>query len=149
MCCAPSDWHHVCMADAVSRYQAGCETKNFDALADTLAPHVELLSPISGRMVFRGAADVSTLLAAVYGSLDQLNWREEIGEGAARVLVSEGRVFGVMVHDALILELTADGQIQRIRPHLRPWLALTLVFVRLFPAIARNPGIVLRALQPA
>jgi hypothetical protein len=137
------------MADAISRFQAACEAKDFGAMADTLAPHVELPSPISGRMVFRGKADVATLLTAVYGGLHQLSWREEIGEGAKRVLVSEGRVFGVMVVDALILELAADGQIQRIRPHLRPWLALTAVFVRLFPAIARHPGIVVRALRAA
>jgi hypothetical protein len=135
------------MADAISSFQAACEAKDFAAMADTLAPDVELPSPISGRMVFRGKADVITLLTAVYGGLRQLSWREEIGEGTTRVVVSEGRVFGVMVHDALILEMAADGQIRRIRPHLRPWLALTLVFVRLFPAIGRNPGIVLRALR--
>jgi hypothetical protein len=75
------------MADAISSFQTACVAKDFGAMAATLAPHVELPSPISGRMVFRGKADVSTLLAAG--------------------------------------------------------------FVRLFPAIARHPGIVVRALRAA
>ncbi len=116
---------------------------------DTLAPHVELVSPISGRMVFRGQPDVRTLLAAVYGSLRQLNWRENIGDDTARVVVSEARLFGVTVHDAMILDLTPDGHIERIRPHLRPWLGLTLLFIRLLPTIVRHPGFVWRALQAA
>ncbi len=135
--------------DAVSRYRAASEARDFDALVDTLAPDVELISPISGRMVFRGRPDVRTLLAAVYGGLRQLNWREDIGHGNARVVVSEGTLFGVTVHDAMILDLAPDGRIERIRPHLRPWLGLTLLFIRLFPTIVRHPGFVLRALQPA
>jgi hypothetical protein len=107
-----------------------------------------LVSPLSGRMVFRGE-DLRVLLTAIYGSLKQLDWREEIGDDAARVIVSEARVFGVLLHDAMVLDLTSDGRIERIRPHLRPWLASTLLFVRLMPMIARHPGVVWRALRAA
>ena len=67
--------------DAVARYRATSETNDADGLVETLAPNVELVSPISGRMVFRGRDDVGVLLAAVYGSIRELRWREEVGDG--------------------------------------------------------------------
>ena len=48
--------------------------------------------------------------------------------------------------DAMVFELGADGRIERIGPHLRPWLALTLFAVVLGPKVARHPAIVRRAL---
>jgi hypothetical protein len=47
----------------------------------------------------------------------------------------------------MVLELAADGRIQRIRPYLRPWLALTLLALMLGPKVARHPGLVRRALR--
>jgi hypothetical protein len=34
-----------------------------------------------------------------------------------------------------------------IRPHLRPWLALTVFAIKLGPKVARHPGVVMRALR--
>ena len=36
---------------------------------------------------------------------------------------------------------------KRIRPHLRPWLAITLFALLLGPKIARHPGVLRRALR--
>jgi hypothetical protein len=135
------------MADAVSSFRAASEANNIDALMETLAADAKLLSPISGRMVFRGRRDLRILFTAIYGSLGQLRWREEIGDDSARVVVGEARVFGVPLHDAMVLDLTVDGQIERIRPHIRPWLALTLLFFRVIPMIAGHPRVVWRALR--
>ncbi|OBI47062.1 hypothetical protein A5706_28890 [Mycobacterium sp. E796] len=118
-----------------------------DAVMETVAPHAELVSPIVGRMVVRGKPDLRILLAAVYGGLNHVEWTEEIGDGTRRVILGEARIFGVPLNDAMVLDLTADGQIERIRPHLRPWLALTLLFVRLMPMIARHPGVLRRAMR--
>ncbi|MGH3439508.1 MAG: nuclear transport factor 2 family protein [Sciscionella sp.] len=135
--------------DATSRYRAASEAKDIDAVMDALAPQAELISPLSGRMAFRGAQDLRVLLAAIYGNLHQLHWHEEIGEGNLRVILGEARVWGVTLTDAMVVELTEDGHIARIRPHLRPWLALTLLAIRLLPTIARHPGLVRRALRAA
>ena len=50
--------------------------------------------------------------------------------------------------DAMVSELAPDGRIQRISPHLRPWLALTLFAAILGAKVARHPDIVRRALSP-
>ena len=100
---------------------------DIDRIVSTLAPDAELLSPLSGRMVFRGRDDLRVLLGAVYGGLSNLVWREVIGERATRVAVSDARIAGVTITGAMVLQFDESaGLIVRIRPHLRPWLAITL-----------------------
>jgi hypothetical protein len=135
--------------DAVSRYRAASEANDIEALMQTLAPDVEVVSPISGRMVFSGQDDVRLLLAAVYGSLRGLRWSETVGDGECRVLLGEARVGPVGLTDAMVLELAPDGRIRRISPHLRPWLALTLFAGVLGPRVGRRPGVMWRALRGA
>jgi SnoaL-like domain len=133
--------------DAVATFCDATRANDVDRIVSTLAPDVELLSPLSRRMVFRGRDDLRVLLGAVYGGLSGLTWREVIGEGATRVAVSDGRIAGVTITDAMVLELDDAGLIVRIRPHLRPWLAITLFALLLGPKIARHPGVVRRALR--
>lgn len=135
------------MDDAVARYRAASEANDIDALVETLAPDVELISPISARMVFRGRDDVRILLSAVYASLDGLNWHREIGDGAARVVLGDARVGPFRVGDAMVYELAEDGRIRRISPHLRPWLALTMLTLKLGARMSLHPGVLLRALR--
>jgi hypothetical protein len=49
--------------------------------------------------------------------------------------------------DAMVLDLDDAGLIVRVRPHLRPWLAITLFALLLGPKIARHPADVRRALR--
>ena len=134
------------MEDAVSRYRTASEAGDIDGIMATLAPDVELVSPISGRMVFRGRDDVEVLVRGVYGSLKGLRWTDTLGDGDRRVILGEAKLLGVRLTDAMVLDLAADGQIRRIGPHLRPWLALSLFAVVLGPRIGLRPGIVRRAL---
>ena len=133
--------------DAVAVFCDATLARDIDRIVSTLAPDAELLSPLSGRMVFRGRDDLRVLLGAVYGGLSNLIWRDIIGEGTTRVAVSDARIAGVTITDAMVLELDEVGLIVRIRPHLRPWLAITLFALLLGPKIARHPGVVRRALR--
>ena len=56
------------MEEAVARYLAASEAGDIDAVVETLTPDVEVVSPISGRMTFRGRDDVRTLLSASTGA---------------------------------------------------------------------------------
>jgi hypothetical protein len=131
--------------DAVARYRRASETNDIDGLIATLAPDAELVSPLSGRLVFRGREDLRILLGAVYGCIKDLHWREEVGEGALRVVIGDGLIGPLRVADAMVCELDEHDQIRRIRPYLRPWLALTLFALVLGPKIAGHPGVLLRA----
>lgn len=136
------------MDDAVTRYCAASRAGDIDALMETLSPEVELVSPLSGMLVFRGQEDLRVLLTGVYASLTDLRWSEPIGEGSIRVAISEGRLAGLRLDDAMVFDLAEDGRIRRIRPHLRPWLATTLFALAIVPRIARTPGVIWRALRP-
>jgi hypothetical protein len=133
--------------DAIARFRSASEANDIDGIMGALAPNVELVSPISGRMVFRGTDDCRILLTAVYGTLKDLKWGDEVGDGSVRVVVGETKVGPVTLTDAMVFDLAADGRIERIRPHLRPWLALTLFALILGPKVGRRPGVVLRALR--
>jgi SnoaL-like domain len=134
--------------DAIERYRSASEAADVDGMMACLAPDAELVSPISGRMVFRGADDLRRLLHAVYvRTLRDLRWTEELGQGDVRVLLGETRVGPVRMTDAMVFELAPDGRIRRISPHLRPWLALTLFAAALAPHVMTRPGMVRRALR--
>ncbi len=49
----------------------------------------------------------------------------------------------------MALDLAADGKIRRIRPHLRPWLAVTVFGLLIGSKLARHPGVLGRALGSA
>jgi hypothetical protein len=98
-------------------------------------------------MVFRGSEDVRVLLTAVYGTLTGLSWSEQASDGPLRLAIGECRVGPLPLSDAMVFDLAEDGSITRIRPHLRPWLALTLFALMLGPKVARHPGVVWRALR--
>jgi len=133
--------------DAIARYLAASESNDVDGLIETLTPDAEVISPISGRMVFRGKDDLRVLLAAVYGSLDGLRWHRQIADGDTHVVIGDAKVGPVKIGDAMVFELADDGRIRRISPHLRPWLALTLFALVLGPKVGRHPAVVLRALR--
>ncbi len=133
--------------DAVSRYREASERNDVESLLATLSPGAELHSPISWRMVFRGADDLRVLFGAVYGSLRGLRWQGETKDGSRSIVLGSARIGPFRIDDAMVFELAPDGRIQRIRPHLRPWLALTFFALVLAPKVGRHPATVLRALR--
>jgi hypothetical protein len=135
------------MDNPVQRYLSASEAGDIDGIMSALTPDVEVVSPISGRMVFRGQDDVRVLLAAVYGSLRDLRWTRTLGEADQRVALGETRIGPVRMSDAMVFDLAPDGGIRRISPHLRPWLALTLFALVLVPQVSRRPGMIWRALR--
>lgn len=133
--------------DAVATYLEASETNDIDRLLESLTSDAELVSPISGHMVFRGKHDLRILLSAVYGSLSGLRWKPAVGDGETMVALGDGKIGPLRLTDAQVFELADDGRIRRVRPHLRPWLALTLFALVLGPKVARHPRVVIRALR--
>jgi hypothetical protein len=70
--------------NAVATFCAAAQTNDVDAMVAVLSPDVELLSPLIGRMIFRGTTDLPILLGAVFGCLRGLRRQEFIGDGQTR-----------------------------------------------------------------
>lgn len=135
------------MDDAITVYREASERNEVDRLLGVLAPDCEVVSPISGRMVFRGTKDLRVLLGAVYSTTRGMRWTEEIGDGEARVVIGEFKVGPLRMTDAMAFDLAPDGRIHRIRPHLRPLLGTMLFASLLGPKVGIHPGVVFRALR--
>lgn len=135
------------VSDAVERYLRTSEAKDLDGIMGTLADEPSLVSPLSGRMVFRGRDDLRILLRGVYGILRDLTWSAPVGDERTQVAVADAKVGPFRLGDAMVFELAPDGRIQVIRPHLRPWLAVTFFALLLGPRVGIHPGVMLRALR--
>lgn len=72
---------------------------------------------------------------------------QQLGDGAHRVALGDMHIRPVPMTDAIVFELAPDGRIRRIRPHLRPWLALTLFAAVVGLKVGRRPAVILRALR--
>lgn len=133
--------------DAIAEYRAASEANDLDRFIDTLAPDAELVSPLLARGVIRGKEDLRLLFAAVYGSLSQLRWTDEVMDGNRGFMVAEARVGPFRIDDAMLFELDNDGRIQKLRPHLRPWLATTWFALAVGMKLARHPSVIWRAMR--
>lgn len=69
--------------DAVTQYRIASEANDIETLLGVLTRDAELVSPLSGRMVFRGKDDLRVLLTAVYGGMTGLRWRDLATDGIA------------------------------------------------------------------
>ncbi|WP_280342193.1 nuclear transport factor 2 family protein [Nocardia neocaledoniensis] len=131
--------------EPLARFRRATVDNDIPALLDTLTEDAELVSPVSGRMVFRGHADLTPLLTIIYRALRDLRWTDTVGTGDTRVLVGEARFGPFALTEALVLELAPDGRVRRLRPHLRPLAAVLAFTVWLGPAMARYPAVIRRA----
>jgi hypothetical protein len=135
------------MDEPVVQYLARSERNDIDGLMETLSDEPSLVSPLSGRMVFRGRDDLKILLRGVYGILRDLKWSAPVGDERTQVAVADAKVGPFRLGDAMVFELAPDGRIEVIRPHLRPWLAVTFFALLLGPRVGIHPGVMLRALR--
>jgi ketosteroid isomerase-like protein len=131
----------------VDRYLAAAQSNDIDSLVETLADDAELVSPLSGRMVFRGREDLRVLLRVVYGSLRSTTWQAPVRDGNRCVVLGESRVGPAHRYDVTVFELADDGRIQRLRPFVRPWLALSVDALVVGPKMALHLGVVWRSLR--
>ncbi|MFE1594846.1 nuclear transport factor 2 family protein [Nocardia sp. NPDC058705] len=134
--------------DTVARFRRATTASDIPAILDTLTEDAELVSPLSGRLVFRGHADLTPLLTLIYRPRSHLRWTDTLGTGNTRVLLGEAKAGPFPLTEAMVLTLTPNGRIHRLSPHLRPWLALTAVAIYLGPNLLRYPGAIRRAAGP-
>lgn len=135
--------------DAVAQFEAASVAGDIDALVGTLAPNAELISPLGANFVIRGHADLRVLLGAIYSTIHDLQWGAWIGDDRRVVMTGHAKVGPLRIGDAVIVDIAADGSIERLQPHLRPWLATTLFALVMMLKMGRHPGLLQRSWPPA
>jgi hypothetical protein len=63
------------------------------------------------------------------------------------VIIGQAHIGPFTLEDATVLEFDDDKRIRRIKPYLRPWLAVTVLTLKLVPKMVRHPKVVQRALH--
>jgi hypothetical protein len=101
---------------AIDDYCAASEANDIGGLLKTLTPDVELISPLSGRLLFRGRDDLGVLLGAIYGTLKGLSWSTQLNDGSTGFVIGHARAGPFRIDDAMVFELSRDGLIMRIPP---------------------------------
>jgi hypothetical protein len=133
------------MSDVISQFRSATEAGDVGGFMELIHPQAELISPIFGRLVIRGERDLRTLFTAVYGSVKNLSWVDQVGDERLVLLRGEARIGPTRLDDAMVLELGPDGRIRRIRPHFRPLLGMVMFTLIVGVKLVRQPGLFLRA----
>lgn len=135
------------MTDAVAGYEAATVAADIDALRRLFAENCELVSPLSGRLVFRGRHDLAILAKVIYSQLHDLRWTDRwIGDTSA-VIRAQSKIGRFPLDDLMVLEFDSDARIIRIRPHLRPLVGSLWLFAILLVRMAPHPGVIRRAFR--
>jgi len=92
--------------DALTKYRTASEANDIEVLLHQPTLDAELVSPLSGRMLFRGEEDLRVLLTALCGGMTELRWREGFGDARDRLLIGDdGRVGPLRMSDAMVFHL--------------------------------------------
>jgi hypothetical protein len=126
--------------ETTSRYRAAVEARDVDAFLATLAPEITLHSPITERIEFSGHEQMRTLMRALFVSIEDIRYFEDVGDATSRALFYRAHVGSQEVEEASLVRLNSAALVTDIRLWFRPLPGLTAVMSRLGPAYAREQG---------
>lgn len=125
------EWHPLRVA---------METRDFEGVAEALAPDVVLHSPVTSSFRFVGRDEVAALLGIVRELLEDLHYLEDFGEGDAHLLAFRARVNGQQLEGTDIMQLDEQGRVRELRVFIRPLPGLTALTAALAPRLAEKTG---------
>lgn len=129
---------HARAAATTRRYREAVEAGDAETFLATLAPNVALHSPITARTQFRGHDEIRALMHAVFASIEEIRYFEDVGNATTRALFYRARVGRQEVEEATLVRLDADALVTEIRLWLRPLPGLTAAMGRLGSELARE-----------
>lgn len=120
-------------AETTRRYREAVEAADIEGLLATLAPDVVLHSPITMRTQFRGHDEMRGLMRAVFASIEDISYFEDVRDATTRALFYRAHVGRQDVEEATLLRLDGDALITEIRLWFRPLPGLATVMGKLGP----------------
>jgi hypothetical protein len=127
-------------AETTRRYREAVEVADVEGFLATLSPDVVLHSPITMREQFRGHDELRVLMRAVFASIEDIRYFEDVGDATTRALFYRARVGRQALEEATLVRLDGDGLVTEIRLWFRPMPGLAAVMGKLGPCLARERG---------
>ena len=126
--------------DTIRSLRAAAEAGDVDAFLATLADDVVLRSPITDSTVFRGRDEMRELMEAVFATIKEIRYFEEVGDERTRALFYRARVGKQQVEEATLARLDDAGKVRELTIWFRPLPGLTRLTADLTPRLARQRG---------
>lgn len=128
-------------AATTKRFREAVESRDVDGFLATLAPGARLRSPITMLTEFDEVERLRELMVAVFESIEDIRYFEDVGDESVRALFYRAHVGGQHVEEATLLRLDDQGRVREITLFFRPLPGLTAVAAALGPRLARRRGV--------
>ncbi len=125
-------------AATTAQWRAAAEARDIESFMATLSPQIVIHSPLTNRTDFRGHDDVRALMRAVFATVENIRYTDDIGDERVRALVYDAEVAGVGVQEATIVRLDEHAKIVEVTFWFRPLLGQTALTATLVPKLARQ-----------
>jgi hypothetical protein len=124
--------------ETVRRMKAAVEAADLDGFVETLSPRVTLRSPISDRAEFHGVAEMRELMRAVFDTVEDIHYYEDLGDERGRAIFYRARVGSQPIEEACLLRFDEDGLIDELVLWIRPMPGIVRLAATLGPRLARQ-----------
>jgi SnoaL-like domain len=126
---------------AITALRAAGESGDADAVAELLAPDVVFHSPLTARLRFEGAAEVTALHRDIFAVLEDIETTESLALGDTGSFAFRARVRGVELEAMNLVRVNEQGQVVEFKVFVRPLPGLATLFATLPPRVsARRRG---------
>lgn len=139
--------------ETVRRMKAAVEAADLDSFMETLSSEIALRSPISARAEFHGTIEMRRLMRAVFDTIEDIRYFEDLGDDQTRAVFYRGRIGPQTIEESGLLRFDDDGLIEEITLWIRPMPGVTRLAATLAPRLARErsrpaAGLVAAATKP-
>jgi hypothetical protein len=124
----------------VAAFRVAVERRDLEGLLACFTPDAVMRSPVSASLRFENPAQLREIFGIVLPRIEAIEYFDELGDDATRVLFYRGRLVGVEIEEAQLLRLDPEGRIREIVFFIRPFPALAGVAAGLAPELARARG---------
>jgi hypothetical protein len=122
----------------IDAWRAAGENGDARAAAATLAPDVEVISPLTAKFRFHGPEQVTDMLASAFEVIHGIRFHTEVGEGRVWALFYHAQAGREPVEEAQLIRLDDQDRIRELTIFGRPLPALTEVMAGIGPRLLRR-----------
>jgi hypothetical protein len=122
----------------IDAWRLAGENGDAAAAAATLAPDVEVISPLTASFRFHGPGQVTDMLASAFEVIHGIRYHTEVGDDRVWALFYHARAGREPLEEAQLIRLDDQDRIRELTLFGRPLPALTTVLAGIGPPLLRR-----------